>query len=361
MRTKRQLLYDKFYYDFEQWMICVNLRSKARKLIRSVKFDKSFHKAYKNTILPYWERFGIKPRILWYKKYYHLTGELDPRYIPDDIHHRYIIPYFDNPAYLRPMQDKNLFSLLFPHAKQPETLYKCVSGTYCTNEFVPLTREDIYTLFEAPGRYIIKPTRDTGGGADISVFSAPADREAVDKLLSAYRSVDYIVQRIVTQHPDLAKFNQSSLNSIRVITLVQNGEAHILSSIFRIGQEGSFVDNVSIGGYQAVIRPDGTLAKYAYTNDGNTHRYVEQTASGISFESAVIPSWDKIQETVKSLAVTLPHMRLIGWDIAVDESGEVVLIEFNCHFGQNQSTCGPTFGDRTEDVLSEVFGKKGQA
>lgn len=360
MRTKRQLLYDKLYYDFEQWIVCVALRSKARKLIRGLRFEKDFYKAYKNTICPYWKKYGIKPRILWYKKYYHLTGELDPRYIPDDIHHQYIIPFFDDPSYLRSMQDKNLYSLLFPKMKQPETLYKYVSGTYCRDDFTPIAKEDVYKLFEEPGRYIIKPTRDTGGGADISLFEAPATRETVDQILNSYKSIDYIVQRILVQHPDLGKFNATSLNSIRIITLVLNGKPHILSSIFRIGQEGSFVDNVSIGGYQAVIQPDGTLAKTAYTHDGDSHRYVEQTASGIPFEGARIPSWNTIQETVKNLAATLPHLKLIGWDLGIDENADVVLIEFNCHFGQNQSTCGPTFGDMTDEVLAEVFKKKGR-
>lgn len=360
MRTKRQLLYDKLYYDIEQWLVCATLRNKVRKLVHGLKFEKDFYDTYKNVICPYWKQYGVKPHINWYKKYYHLTGELDPHYIPDDIHHQYIVPYFDNQAYLRPMQDKNLYSILFSGVKQPETLYKRVSGTYCRNDFTPINKEDVYRFFEEPGHYIIKPTRDTGEGADISFFEAPATRAEVDQALKAYGSIDYIVQRILIQHPDLAKFNATSLNSIRIITVVLDGKPYILSSILRIGQAGSLVDNVSKGGYQAIILPDGTLAKNAYTHEGNAHRYVEQTASGVPFEGAKIPSWDKLQETVKNLATTLPHLKLIGWDLAVDENGEVVLIEFNCHFGQNQSTCGPTFGDMTDEVLAEVFKKKGR-
>ena len=51
-----------------------------------------------------------------------------------------------------------------------------------------------------------------------------------------------------------------------------------------------------------------------------------------------------------------PLVRIVGWDIAVDEEGDPVFIEFNCNPGQNQMTYGPTFGDYTDEVLEEVFG-----
>lgn len=356
MRTKRQLLYDKLYYDIEQRITRFARNNRVRKAVKGLHFDKEFYTAYKETVLPYWKKYGIKPQINWFKYYYHLTGTLDPRYIPDDIHHYYLIPYFDDLAYERPLEDKNLYHLLFPGANRPETVFKRTSGCFCNDDLTPITRSEAYARLSVPGRYIIKPTRDTGEGTGISFLDGTDDQKAIDDALFGYRDIDYVIQKVVVQHPDLSVFNPTSLNTIRVVTLVFKGEAHILSSILRIGQAGSLVDNISKGGYQAAIRlEDGTLEKFAYTHEGNTHRHVDQTASGVPFEGAAIPCWNDVVKTAKELALKLPHLKLIGWDFGVDEQGRVILIEFNCHFGQNQENRGPTFGDMTEEVLDAVF------
>ena len=54
----------------------------------------------------------------------------------------------------------------------------------------------------------------------------------------------------------------------------------------------------------------------------------------------------------------MAHFRIIGWDIAVDRAGEPVLVEFNAPPGQMQGTNGPIFGDLTDAVLEEVFGRR---
>lgn len=356
MRGKYQTIYDNFYYRFERgiYRIMRNIRM-TRKYLR-YNPGPEFQEAYKNTILPYWKQFGIKPKKHWAMYYYKMTGTLDPRYIPDDIHYYYIIPHFDNMVYVRPLEDKNLYSLLFHDIKRPETIFKYVDGQYYTDNFALLSKAEALSLCST-GEFIVKPTTDTGQGSGIRFFSGmPA--EDVDTLLSSYKDVDYIVQKVLAQHPSLARFNPTSLNTVRVVSFFFKGEVHILSAILRIGPEGSRVDNISKGGYQAVIQPDGSLKKLAYTHLNGTHAHVPQTASGIPFENFVIPSWEKLVETVKTAALRLPHLKIIGWDIAIDENSEINLVEFNCLFGPNQENCGPTFGDMTDEVLSEVFAKK---
>ena len=355
MRFDRKLFVDNIYYGIDQWISRFARNHRGRTSVRGLTFDKSFYSTYKNQILPYWKKYGIRPKIFWYKWYYHLTGELDPRYIPDDIHHHYIIPYFDDRAFVKTLTDKNLASLLFPGVNRPQTLFKYSARCYCEDDFTPISRDEAFRRLSQEGHYIIKPTRRTGEGTGISFFRAPANDDAVNTVLDKCETMDCIVQHVMVQHPALAAFNLTSVNTIRVVTMVLHGEAHILSAILRIGQAGSQVDNVSKGGYQAVIQPDGTLAKYAYTHEGGQHKHVTQTLSGTVFEGAVIPNWKEVQRTAKDLALKLPHLKLIGWDLSLDEQGRVTLIEFNCHFGQNQENCGPTFGDMTETVLDEVF------
>lgn len=357
MRSKFRRLYDSLYYKFElnTDMLANNIRSCI--MTRNIKTDKAFQEAFRESIRPYWAQFGIRAKRHWYKYLYSLTGSTDPRYIPHPLWAGRIIPYFDNPLYIRQLADKNLHSLLFHSMKRPETIFKCLNGRYCEDDFSPITREIAFSRLRQEGSYVIKPTRDSGQGSDIRFFHALDTCEEIEAFLAPYNCTDYIVQKAVVQHPILAQFNASSLNTIRIVTVVFQGQAHILSSILRIGAAGSKVDNVSKGGYQCTIQPDGTLDRLAWTNRSGQGVMVEENENGLRFDSVVIPGFEKIRETALKLAYGLPHLRLIGWDLALDETGEIVLIEFNSQISQNQATCGPTFGDMTDDILREVFCK----
>lgn len=53
--------------------------------------------------------------------------------------------------------------------------------------------------------------------------------------------------------------------------------------------------------------------------------------------------------------------KMISWDLAINESGDPVLIEANFSYGQldfHQMCNGPLFGETTEEVLNKVFPKK---
>jgi len=85
---------------------------------------------------------------------------------------------------------------------------------------------------------------------------------------------------------------------------------------------------------------------------------VEQTTDGVRFEDFRIPCFDRVRAAALDYASKMPHMKYIAWDLAVDENENVVLIEFNATLpGQNQTTCGPTFGELTEKILTVVFEK----
>ena len=77
------------------------------------------------------------------------------------------------------------------------------------------------------------------------------------------------------------------------------------------------------------------------------------------FKDIRVPSYDKIVKTAIKLQESMPYLGIIGWDFAVGEDGEPILIELNTPCNQNQiGGKQPTFGDLTDEVLEEVFIKK---
>jgi hypothetical protein len=62
-----------------------------------------------------------------------------------------------------------------------------------------------------------------------------------------------------------------------------------------------------------------------------------------------------VVETVKQLHYKLPFFNFVGWDVAIDEAGEPILVEWNICTELSQSANGPAFGDYTERIIGELM------
>jgi D-alanine-D-alanine ligase-like ATP-grasp enzyme len=72
-------------------------------------------------------------------------------------------------------------------------------------------------------------------------------------------------------------------------------------------------------------------------------------------EGYQLPSYDKAIEMVKRLHLKLPFFNLVGWDVAIQENGEPVLIEFNTNPGLSQSAFKSGMGEYTERIIRELW------
>ena len=157
------------------------------------------------------------------------------------------------------------------------------------------------------------------------------------------------------QHPDMGKLNPTSLNTCRLYTYrrVGTSEYMLLGAAVRFGGKGAYRDNACTGGGFCKINDDGSVedAIHNYRRFGWGSLKAEKGLEGLR-----IPNYDKVLETALRLHKTIPYMDLIGWDIAVDEEGEPVLIELNqypdCEFLQIFN--GPMFGEYTDELLERI-------
>jgi hypothetical protein len=176
----------------------------------------------------------------------------------------------------------------------------------------------------------------------------------IAKILKDYES-NYIIQEVVRQHSEMGKLNSTSLNTCRLYTYrrVGTGEYMLLGAAVRFGGKGAYRDNACTGGGFCKINDDGSVndAIHNYRRFGWGSLKTEKGLEGLC-----IPNYDKILNTVLRLHKTIPYMDLIGWDIAVDEEGEPVLIELNqypdCEFIQIFN--GPMFGKYTDELLERI-------
>lgn len=134
---------------------------------------------------------------------------------------------------------------------------------------------------------------------------------------------------------------------------------HILSSCLRMGVDKARIDNVTAGGISVGILSDEAMDEFAYNYF--TGERTDIHPQGFVFKGHKGPSYDRAVELVMEAHPVIPNFRLVSWDIAIDDVGDPVLIEANMRKGGinlNQFSNGPLFGELTEQVLDEVFGKK---
>ena len=159
----------------------------------------------------------------------------------------------------------------------------------------------------------------------------------------------------------MAQFNPTSVNTLRIATYrnVTNGNIEVLGAVLRVGSKGAFVDNACSGGSFISVNLDGKLGKYAC----NEYGLKQKIFNGIDFESEefVISNFDSIKEFVINVSQKLPHMSLFAHDVAIDENGNLKLIEVNTtqfSYWFYQYNNKPVFGEYTDDLIAYCLKEK---
>jgi len=343
---------------------CLNLYLKTfykRQLKRKfIKSSDSIDDIYKQDIQRYWNKFNIKINTDWHKWYSSRNGVKDVRYVPEDIFYCIIEPFYNRVDFKEAYSDKALHSIWFSDVKRPVTIAKNMSGTSYDDEFTPIYQEEVIKRCMSREKIIIKPTIDSGGGRNICFIDAKevaGMRKEVAHAITAFRQ-DYIIQEIIEQHEYLKRINPESINTIRTMSFFSKEKVHVLSSVLRMGINAARVDNQAAGGISCGILQDGRLCRYAFDKYGMA---LEKHPQGFVFENSIVPSYSAVLDIIKREHVKLGHFRLISWDFAIDKYGFPVLIENNLRFQEinfHQLGNGPLFGDLTDEVLEEVFGRR---
>lgn len=276
-------------------------------------------------------------------------------YLPDTFYNSFVDDYFTNPQHSKPCDDKNLYDLFFYGVKQPKTVFRKVYGMYLDEKYKEISLKDAINRSRDVGEVVLKICRFSSGGKGVLFWNPSVDGE--DELISFLKSSnDILCQAAIRQHPELSILNPSSINTLRMLTFFFNDKVYMLSSFIRFGAEGSRLDNIHSGGYACGIDCDGRLKEMAFDIAGTK---IDHRPQGMCLNQIKVPNYDKCVELVTDLTrrfVTIS--RLIGWDIAIDEEGNPIVIEFGptyCGSNFHQLCNGPIFGELTEDVLTEVF------
>lgn len=174
------------------------------------------------------------------------------------------------------------------------------------------------------GRKLIKKQAFGTGGGQVSIVEIT--KKSViegnipishgDYLNSIARpNITWLFQKNISQHPIMAKFNESSVNTLRIVTVHTGKRVVVLMGYLRFGKPGNVVDNVSAGGWELKICKDGKTGNTMYSRENKLDRFVE----------IEIPFYEECRQLAISLHQAIPQLFTVGWDIAITENGPVVI------------------------------------
>jgi hypothetical protein len=150
----------------------------------------------------------------------------------------------------------------------------------------------------------------------------------VDELMQKIDET-YLFQERIVQHPDMSRLHPSSVNTIRMITVNNNNKVEVLCATQRIGTHGHSVDNFASGGLIAGIDLEtGKLRKDGLFKPGLGRRVETHPDTGIVLDGYTIPFFEESKKITTDLHRFLYGIHSIGWDIALTETGPI-LIEGN--------------------------------
>lgn len=317
-------------------------------------------KKYKGLINPYFAKWGFKFPLVESAYYSKVSGIDAYHYLPFTLYSRYIFSYLNKQAWYWGYADKNMFHR-FLDIKQaqndidilmPICIGCCSNGRFFLGNDIPCSFDELLNrVVEYDEDIIIKPTIESSHGTGVIMIKVvEKTKNMVFDILSKYSS-DYTIQKKIEQHPSLAIFNESSVNTIRITTYQDfNGNVKIINSSQRWGGKGKVFDNADSGsdGGFCGINDDGS-----YKREIHKIRHIETYPMPEYFPISV-PSYDKIKDAVLHLHHRFPQFALIGWDMTVDKNGHPVVVEYNFRPGLTSSQCanGPLF---SEEDLDEIM------
>ncbi|MBR8537492.1 hypothetical protein KDU71_18125 [Carboxylicivirga sediminis] len=328
------------------------------------RFSSEEVKRYKNRWK--WSHANIIPTNL-YKVCATISGKRSADFLPDNVYNHSIEPVINNKQVSHAYADKALYDrLLGSHKKLlPVTLLKNVNGIFFDGlgNQVADPEKQIQSFITNEEKLLVKPSIDSWGGRDVYVFYKNngrftlknKDTELTLKWLLRKFEKDFVIQQVLKQHPFYRQFNESSFNTFRVFTYrsVADNKLHLLHVALRIGKPDSEVDNIKMGGTAIVVKPSGELNDFALLKTMRKIEHVPNKPELKLKELGKLHKIDEIKATALELAEYVPHSRLIGFDMSIDEDDNIRLVEINTsNIGIGaQIMIGPFFGEFTQEVI----------
>ena len=285
------------------------------------------------------EVLGDKRYAPWLYVYSAIQNRFEDGWVSDDYYKKEVVPR--QKGDYGSLADRNFVSpLLFKNIESLNLGY-FLNGMFCTPCSKVLKPEDLKaSIFNKDDKLVYK-LENSKQGKGVYVI----DKQSFD--VSDFLSEKHkngVFQKFIKQHDFFSEFTNNSVATIRMTsTTDKNGLASIRAGYLRLGRDKDthILSNSAISVPMNIKTGELNAIGYMKWKELETH-----PDSKVLFNGKVIPNFDKCKAKVLEMHNSIPFMGCIGWDLVVDQSGDIQLIEWN---GKNngikfsEATTGPCF------------------
>lgn len=190
------------------------------------------------------------------------------------------------------------------------------------------TFKDFKSFTDLHPRFIAKVV-DGSHGKGIKLLDLNDRLKSLEEMYDELKKDNVIIEELIDQHEELAKFNPSSVNTLRVVTLLdKNDNVRVITANLRVGNGERFADNFHHNGIASLLDV-GTGLVITSGIDMNLKRYYVHPYTGQQIIGFQIPYWNRVVKVCKEVARVTPSVGYVGWDVAIDKNGEIIVIEGN--------------------------------
>lgn len=232
------------------------------------------------------------------------------------------------------MRDKEAFEMLMRFIFGSEKRYLQSKAIFKNSKFYKINENgrkveincgDLIEEFD--GKKIVWKNTFGFGGSDIKVCEIINHKivyqsntyEIKDFLdIIDERKSIWLIQEFINQHEILNIFNNSSVNTMRILTYNTGERVVFGNAVLRFGKEGSCVDNCDRGGYYCGISDSGTVGDDMFS-------FTEKMRYKCPHASIIIPFFKEALELVIETHNHIPQLFSVGWDIVITSDGPMIL------------------------------------
>jgi hypothetical protein len=196
-----------------------------------------------------------------------------------------------------------------------------------------LTKSEHYPLFGKPvsGYQSI-------GSASVDRFDAARDClvtttgcaisfDSFIAYVKAHSASGYLFQQRVSPHAAVREMCGDRLATVRLLTIVANGEPKLLRACWKIPAGTNAADNFwRPGNLLTQLDPEsGRVLRVIRGTGANYEEITHHPDTGVPILGTFVPNWQQVTSLAIEGAKVLEEISLIGWDIAPVDSGAVMV------------------------------------
>lgn len=268
-------------------------------------------------------KFGSDKHWPWIALYTEMRGEYKKGWIPADYYRFNLLKKYNPEAYSLISTKKCFDHRLFSDFSLRPVLTR-VSNVYYDSDDKPVSEKAATALLHNMDQDIVLK-RDGGCGG----YGLHFTHSGSIKLPGTFSGDDILIQPLIKQCRELHDLHPESVNTLRVFSFMnKSGHVDILVTVLRFGIGKSRCDGIDAGGGFCRIGEDGRPDPVWYDSRGlpagKTH-----PDTGIELSTFKIPSIDAAIRKCRAAHKSYPYVKFIGWDVAINEDHQPVLLEWN--------------------------------